>query len=417
MEKDQITRRVSKRVLFAFPTLLLSAVLQVPAADWPQYRGPNRDGRSTEKGLLASWPADGPEIVWRVSLGAGYSGISVADGNLVTQYSADGTEWAAAHDAATGGQVWRFEMDSERRDAQGDGPRATPTIDGDLVYVVGAKAKLFALDRKTGQTTWGVDLMADHGAVIPEWGYSSSPLVEEGRLIVDVGAGDDHSVMAFDKRTGDLVWQASSHRPSYSSPLAVTLSGERQLLIFNADGLLGLAANDGRLLWQTPWTTSYDVNAAMPIFVPRERIFISSGYDTGAAVYQVSNQDGSFAVEEVWRNRNMKNQFNSSILVGGYIYGFDGDTFKCISAASGEDIWKVRRVFEQGSLIYADGHLLVLGGEGVLGLVEATPNGYNLKSKTEIFDGKSWTMPTLSDGILYLRDFDEMLALKVGSAG
>lgn len=384
------------------------------AADWPQYRGLNRDARSSETGLLESWPESGPRELWRVPLGSGYSGMAVADGRVLTMFGTRGSEVAAAFDADSGEELWRFEMGREMRNREGNGPRATPTVDGRLVFVLGARAQLFALDTATGEARWSLDLQKELGARVPEWGTSTSPLVEGETLIVDVAGRRNYGVVAFDKHTGEIVWHNGSHRPAYSSPIAVTLGGERQIVLFTAEGVRGVSAADGQDLWLAPWTTDWDVNAATPVFVPRNGIFVSSGYDTGAALFQIVKEGEEFEVSQVWRNRVMKNHFNSSVLVGGYIYGFDMGNLKCVDALTGEEKWRARRGFSKGSLLYADGLLFVMGGSGNLGLVEATPEGFRSRSRVKVLEGRTWTMPSLSDGVLYLRDFEQMIALRVG---
>ena len=393
--------------------LLTTLASSLEGADWPQYRGPNRDGRSSETGLSRSWPDSGPSQLWRVPLGSGYSGMAVVDGRIFTMFGEGGKEYAAAFDSTDGRQLWRFEMDREMRNNQGNGPRATPTVDGEMVFVLGARSKLFALDAGSGEARWGVDLVEEFGAKVPEWGTSTSPLVEGEQLIVDVAGRKGFGVVAFDKTTGEVAWHNGTHRPAYSSPIAVTLGGERQIVLFTAEGVRGVAAVDGAKLWLAPWTTDWDVNAATPVFVPRSGIFISSGYDTGAALIQVTRDDGGFEVGQVWRNRVMKNHFNSSVLVGAFLYGFDMGTLKCLDALTGEEKWRARGGFSKGSLLYADGLLFVMGGSGNLGLVEATPEGFRSLSRVAVFDSKTWTMPSLSEGVLFLRDFEEMVALRV----
>jgi outer membrane protein assembly factor BamB len=218
--------------------------------------------------------------------------------------------------------------------------------------------------------------------------------------------------VAFDKRSGKTVWRSQTDKAGYSTPIAVTISGQRQVVFFTGTTVAALSPQDGSLLWKQPWKTSYDVNAAAPLFIPPDRIFISSGYDVGAAVYRVKAGKEGFGVEQVWRNREMKNKFSSSVLHDGYIYGFDEKIFKCIVAATGETRWQARS-FGHGSLIYADGHFLVLSDKGSLALVQATAEEFREKARAQIFEGKTWTVPTLSDGKLYLRDQKELVALDV----
>jgi len=395
---------------------ILFSTTSLAAADWPQYRGPHRDGRSSETGLLRSWPKGGPEEIWRVPLGSGYSGIAVVGDRLFTLLARDDSEMVAAYSTSNGAELWRLRLDAERPDSQGEGPRSTPTVDGEQIYVVGARGQLASLAAATGSVEWRIDLREKLGAKVPQWGVSSSPLVEGDRLIVEVGGGNGSAFAAFNKETGEVVWSSGSSKPGYASPIAVTLQGRRQIVFFPASGLVGVAPENGEVLWSVPWKTSYDVNAATPIFVPRDSIFISSGYDSGAALVAVERDDDSLTADFAWKNREMKNHFNSSVLVGNFIYGFDNAIFKCLDARSGAEIWKARGGYGKGaSLLYADGLLFVLGGEGLLGLVEATPEGYRELATAEVSSRRTWTMPSLANGVLYLRDFRELWALRVGS--
>jgi outer membrane protein assembly factor BamB len=380
--------------------------------DWPQYRGPNRDGVSSETGLLDQWSAGGPKELWRTSLGRGFSGISVSGGRIYTMFAEGSDEFVVCLDAATGQEIWRKGTGSNFKDRFGDGPRSTPTVDGELVFALGAKGKLHALGATDGQPIWSRDLPGEFGAEIPRWGYSSAPLVDGKLLLVDVGGQGGSSIVAFDKKTGKEVWRSQSDKAGYSAPVVMTVSGRRQVVFFTGTTLVSLAPEDGTLLWRQAWKTSYDVNAATPIFIPPDKLFVSSGYDVGAAVYRVKMDGQQAEVQEVWRTREMKNKFSSSVLHEGHLYGFDEKTFKCIDAASGETKWKFRGL-GHGSLIFADGHLVVLGDEGTLVLVEATAAAYREQGRAQIFDGKTWTVPTLSGGKLYLRDEKQLVSLDV----
>lgn len=387
------------------------------AADWPQYRGPNRDGRSTETGMLRSWSSDGPQQLWRSALGSGYSGIAVTAGRVFTLFSDEKAEYMVALSAADGEEVWRHHLDSVRTDSQGDGPRATPTIDGNRAFVLGARGRLAAVDVESGNQNWVVDLRSELGAKVPQWGVSTSPLVEGDLLIVEVGGQADRGLVAFDKSDGRIVWSTVSGKPGYSSPIAVTLLGRRQVIFFPAEGLVGVAADTGERLWSVPWKTSYDVNAATPIFVPRDSFFISTGYDTGAALVRVRAVDERYQADFEWKSRDMKNHFNSSVVVGDLLFGFDNAILKCLDVRSGREYWRARGSHggygKGASLLYADGLLFVLGGEGLLGLVEATPEDYRELTVAQVFDGRSWTMPSLADGVLFVRDFREIAAFRV----
>ncbi len=389
----------------------LAGVPLANALDWPQFRGPGRDGVSREIGLLKSWPDSGPRQLWKVPVGDGFSGITVAGGRVFTLYGQGKDELAVAHDAATGRQIWRVRIDGKYESDMGGGPRATPTVDGNLVYVLSAGGQLHALDTATGRRVWGRDLTRDFGAKPPQWGVSTSPLVEGNLLLLDVGGSSGNSAAALDKKTGKTVWTSQSDQAGYSAPVAITVGGVRQVLFFTATALTALAPSNGKLLWRVPWRTDWDVNAATPIFVAPDKVFVSSGYDTGSALLRI--KPGG-APDEVWRSRGMKNQFSSSVLHGGHLYGFDNKVLKAVDVATGKDKWK-QSGLGHGSLLYADGHLFVLSESGQLVLAEANPAGYREKASAEVLSGKCWTAPTLANGRLYVRNEEEMVALEVAA--
>jgi len=378
-------------------------------------RGAFRDGRSSETGLLTNWPEEGPEVLWRQELGDGYSGVVVDGGSVVTMFGAAGDEWAAAFDARTGAERWRVRTDSNFRDAQGGGPRSTPAIADGIVYAVGAQARLFAIDLESGEVKWQHDLRKEYGAQTPEYGYSASPLVDGDVLVVDAAGKKSHGAIAFDRHTGKVLWHADNHRPAYSAPLVVTIGGVRQYVFFVGEGLISLDAADGRRLWMVGWQSEFDVNAAMPVFVPASGIFISSGYSDQGALIQVVNETRGFKAYQLWKGRTMKNDFHPAVLDGGQLYGFDGSTLKCIDVLTGDELWRARHGgYARGSLLWADGHLLVLGGQGKLGLIEATPDEFRLRGSAKILTGSTWSQGALADGVFYARDPESLVAVRVG---
>lgn len=407
--------------LWAALVVLLVGAFFVPAeghcepGDWPEYRGPHRDGKSPETNVVDSFGETGPKQLWSTSGGEGYSGLSVVDGRLFTLVSRNKEEVALALDAATGKELWSYRLDDAFRNSFGNGPRSTPTVDGDTVYVLGARAKLAALDAETGEAKWTQDLQKSFGARVPTWGVSTSPLVLGDLLLLDVGGRDGASVAALNKRTGIVKWTAGTDIAGYSAPLPITVNGVDQVIFFTGTQVQSVDPEDGEVLWTRRWRTSYDVNAATPIFIPPNRLFVSSGYDTGAGLYEITAGDGKASAEEIWTTRGMKNQFSSSIYHDGYIYGFDNSILKCIDPKTGEDVWRARG-YGHGSMTYADGKLIVLSDKGKLGLVEATPEEFRELDSTQIFNGKTWTVPTLVDGTLYVRDENRILALDVQDA-
>ena len=406
--------------------LLCGGVSVAGASDWPQWRGPDKDGISREMGLLKEWPDGGPQVLWRVSLGEGFSGISVVGERVYTMFSEGDDEFIVCLNASNGEEIWRFRSDSNYIESMGgNGPRATPTIDGELLYTVTAQGKLYALNTENGEKAWSHDMKNEFGSEIPRWGVCTSPLVEGDLLLVEVGGKDGKSIVAFDKTNGDVIWSSHTDTLGYSSPIALTIGGIRQLIVFTGTQLVSVSPENGNLYWTYPWQTQYDVNAATPVFIPPDKIFISSGYGKGAAVVQVRGMASTASsvgeseeeknrveikVVEIWKNEKMKNHFATSVLHGNYLYGFDNAILKCIDANTGDEKWKTRG-YGKGTLMLANDHLIILGDRGKLGLAEATPYDYNEVASAEVLSGLCWTVPTLANGRLYARNEKEMVCL------
>ncbi len=414
-----MTEFAKKRLTGILCAMAVFSAMPGTALDWPQWLGPGRDGVSAETDLLLQWPDAGLKVSWSRPLGKGFSAVSVADGRLFTMFAdSTGGEFAVCLDAASGEELWRLRTGGYYKETQGgDGPRSTPTVDGEVVYVLGAEGRLFALQASTGEEHWQKDLAEEFGSDVPKWGFSTSPLVEGQLLLVEVGGVDGNmlvdmvidrtanaTAVALDKTTGRTLWTALDDKMSYSSPIAYAVDGERQIAFINAYALVGLAVDDGNERWRFPWKTRWDVSAATPVFMPPDRIFISSG-DKGAVVRVSAN-----GVDEVWKNSKLKNHFGTSIHIDGHLYGFDNSILKCIDAGNGEERWKSRG-YAKGTLIAAAGHLIVLGEQGNLGLVEATPTDFVEKANVPLMKGRCWTVPSLADGVLYVRDEAEIVAV------
>ena len=383
------------------------------SGEWPQWLGPERNGKSSETGILTDWAANSPRVLWKIGLGDGFSGIAVSGGRAYTMFADGGDEYALCVDAASGRELWRVQTGGEFSDWQGgDGPRSTPAIDGERAYFFSAGGKLYALDARSGERIWMRDLKNEFNASEPEWGFCASPLIDGNKLLIEVGGRPDKALAALDKMTGRTIWAAQNGKAGYSSPIIITVDGLRQAIFFTGREILAVDPEDGSLYWKEPWKTSYDVNAATPVFIAPDRLFISSGYDVGGALYQISVQDGNAAVRQLWFSRGMKNKMNTSICHDGYLYGIDGKILKCLDAASGEEQWKTRG-FGEGTLIMADGHLLVLSDRGVLGLVKATPERYLSVGEAKVLEGLCWTVPSLAGGRLFLRNQREMVCLEI----
>ena len=388
-----------------------------PTQEWPQWLGPHRNGTSGVTGLQRQWPADGPVEVWRRPLGEGFSSIAVAGGAVYTMLSDDSGEYIVSLDASDGGERWRVRSGDHYIERQGgNGPRCTPTVDGDIVFALGASGELHALRAATGEIVWKRDLQMDFGGERPTWGFSGSPLVEGDLLLLETGGSKGRALAALDKHSGNTVWTGLENKIGYSSPIAATVAGLRQVLFFTAAGLVALAPADGSVYWQYPWRTPYDVNAATPVFIPPNRVFLSTGYDVGAGMIEVSGSAESLQAISVWRNKAMKNKMATTVHRDGYLYGLDNAILKCVDAASGADRWKARG-HGMGSLIWADGLLIVLSDKGRLALVKADPSGYSELAGAQVLDGLCWTAPSLANGRAYLRDMTQIVCLQLAATG
>jgi outer membrane protein assembly factor BamB len=295
----------------------------------------------------------------------------------------------------------------------GDGPRACPTWHEGKVYALGAEGELRCLDERTGTRIWSRDILRDNGAENLQWGMAAAPLVVDDKVILLPGGPGGKSVVAYNHLTGQPVWHALDDKASYASPMLVTLAGKRQLLIVTAKRVVGLTVDDGSLLWEYPWTTEYDINAAQPLVIGDNRVFISSGYGHGSAVLEITSGEAGFQVREVWANNRMKNKFSSSVLYQNNIYGLDEAILACVDAATGDLKWKGGR-YGYGQVLLAGDKLIVSTEEGDIAVVEATPERHHEIAKFSAVDGKTWNLPALADGYLLVRNAAEMACFKVG---
>jgi outer membrane protein assembly factor BamB len=380
--------------------------------DWPQWRGPGRDGVSTEADLLLDWPAPGPPKLWDISVGVGYSAVAIAQGQAYTLMQDGDDEAVVCWDALTGAEKWRFRYPARYRNSYGDGPRSTPAVSGPFVYTVGGTGIMHCLKTEPasaqGDMVWRKDLLGEFGAANLKWGVSFSPLVD-GDLVFTNPGGPNGSVAALDKATGALRWKNFDDQAGYASPIAAEIAGKRQIIFFTETGLVSVAPADGALLWRFPWQTSYGCNVATPI-VLGDYVFISSGYNHGCALIHVEATPNGFQPRRVFENRRMRNHFSSSVYAGGYLFGFDEATLVCMEFRTGQVQWK-KGGFGKGSLIAAGPDLIILGDEGQLAVAEATPAGYHEKTSCRLPEGQYWTMPALANGRLYIRSQTRLMCL------
>jgi outer membrane protein assembly factor BamB len=393
-------------VLF-HPTVVSNRVLN----DWPQWRGPNRDGRSAETGLLKDWPAGGPPLAWKTGgAGEGYSSFSVANGRLYTLGAHDGREYVIAFDAASGKRLWETENGSRFENDRGSGPRATPTVDGDRLYAYGASGDLSALDAASGKRLWHVNVLTKFGGSNINWGLSESPLVLADRILVNAGG----PIVALRKTDGSQIWKTDLREPAgYSSAVLHELGGIREAIFFTHEGVNGVDVNSGRRLWSYDDVANNVANIATPI-VRDNRVFVSSDYGTGAALLELTAAGDGISAKQVYFTRDMRNHHASSVLVGEHLYGFSSAILTAMHFNTGQVAWRDRSV-GKGSLAFADERLYLFSEGGTVGLAEANPSAYREHGRFQIRTGNlpTWSHPVVSGGKLFLRDQDTIYAYDV----
>jgi len=369
----------------------------VKAADWPNWRGPNHDGISAETGWLTTWPQAGPKILWEKTLGPGFCSITISKGRVYTMGNIKNNDILYCFEADTGKQIWKksYPCPLFNKNHEG-GPAATPAVHGDSVYTFSKNGDAVRFKADTGQIVWHRNLPGELGIKHPNWYFASSPFIIDNMVILNAGTAG----IALNKADGTVIWQNGKEPAGYSTAVPFTADGKKCVVLFTAKEIVALIAETGKILWKIPWKTNYDVNAANPI-ISGDKMFISSGYNKGCALFKISSSDFT----ELWRNKNMRNHFNSCVLWKGYIYGVDdGVSISCLDFKTGEVRWK-QRGFGKGSLMLADGKLIILSDRGKLAIAEASPTGYKELASAQILpEKKCWTVPVLANGRIYARN-------------
>jgi outer membrane protein assembly factor BamB len=409
------TARLPLTVLAAAGFVVSLSTVVSPRAidDWPQWRGLKRDGTSAERGLLKTWPAAGPPLAWRASgAGDGYSSFSAAHGRLYTLGARGGTEYVMAYDAATGKKVWEVAHGRRFGNDRGDGPRATPTVDGDRLYVFGASGDLAAVDAATGKVHWKINVLETFGGSNIRWGLSESPLVLSDRVLVSPG-GRGASIVALKKTDGSLIWKSLDDESGYSSAVLYEAGGIRQAIYFTGQRAVGVDVATGKLLWSYDQVANGTANIATPI-VRGNRVFLSSAYNTGAALLELTPSADRVTARQVYFTHDMRNHHASSILIGDHLYGFSDAILTAMKFDTGEVAWRDRSV-GKGSLVFADDRFYLYSEQGVVGLAEANPAGYREHGRFRIQTGNlpTWSHPIVSNGKLFIRDQDAIYAYEV----
>lgn len=378
-----------------FILIILIQPLPANSNDWTQWRGSNRDGISTEKGWSTKWSAEGPKQLWKISVGTGYSSMAVVGDCVYTLGNTNQEDTIYCIDANKGSVIWKYSYPCAAEGNGYPGPASTPTIVGNSMYTLSREGHLFCLDTKTGSLKWSKHVQNDYGAKTPDWQFASSPVIHGKMVLLAVG-----KTIAVDKDNGNLIWQTKDYNGGYSTPNVFKHGNKEYLASFNTLGLVIHSIENGQEIANAEWKTDWNVNAATPI-VYGDNIFVSSGYNVGGGVFQF---DGK-ALKQIWKNKNMRNHFNSCVLWNDYLYGVDEDQLRCLDFQTGAVKW-TKRGLGKGSLMVADGKLIVLGEKGDLVIADAIPDKYSELANAKVLGGLCWTVPVLSNGKIFCRNHE-----------
>lgn len=377
-----------------------------PVGEWPQWRGPFATGVTTDTNWNPAFPEEGPKQLWKQNVGIGFSSIAVAGGRVYTMGNQGDQDTVYCFNLENGQSVWKHSYPQELDPKYYDGgPSATPAVDGEAVYTLSRKGDLFCFDAASGRVIWSKNISQELGAEIPTWGYASSVLVRGHLAIINVGTFGT----ALDKTTGAVVWKTGKDASGYATPVPFSSGTGPALAIFSAGYIVGLNEADGRMLWRFPWKTDYNVNAADPI-VSGQSVFIASGYGTGGGLVDF----GAAKPRLAWSIKGMESHINACVLVDGHLYGIDGmadarsPKLKCLDWNTGTVRWE-EPLTGTGSLIAADGKLIVLTGKGELIAARATPEKFDPIARAQVIGGKNWTAPALAQGRLLIRNAQGLL--------
>lgn len=389
--------------------------------DWLQWGGPHRDFTSDATGLADAWPGAGPRELWRRDLGEGDTAIVVDGERLFTMYRRGGREVVVALSTADGRTLWEHDYRVRLSGydlANGSGPHASPLVVADRVFTVGFVGDFHAFDKRTGRVLWSVNLWDDLGGTVRPRGYSSSPITYDGTIILLVG-GRGQAVVAFDPADGSVIWRGGDLDNAHASPIIVDVDGQDQLIAFMVDFVAGFDPSTGQLLWRHPHRTAYGLNIATPIWGEDNVLFVSSAYSAGSRALRLSVQNDITRVQEEWFTNRMRLHFGNAIRIGDTMFGASGDFgpsfVTALNMADGNILWRDRS-FAKASFLRADGKLIVLDEDGVLGLARVTPTGMQVLSRADVFRSRSWTVPTLAGTVLYARDLQEIAAFDLSAA-
>lgn len=401
------------------PTLtavLAAAALQVQAGDWPQFLGPNRNGTTAETNLASLWPKDGPPGLWQRKVGQGFSGPVISAGKLIIFHRIGDKETVECLDAKTGKEIWKGDYPTSYRDDFGfeEGPRATPAVAESRVFTFGAEGMLSDWNLESGAKEWRVDTKAQFHAGKGFFGVACSPLVEGNAVILNIGGKDRAGVVAFDKATGKVLWQATDDEASYSSPVVATVGGQRRVFVITREALVALHPSDGKVAFRYPWRPPMhaSVSAAAPLVIG-DQIFISASYGTGATLLHFREPEP----EKLWStDEALSCHYATPVVHNGFLYGFDGradpglqadSSLRCVELKTGKVRWSEGSL-KAGTVTLANDQLLVLTEKGELLRAPATPEGFKPINRAQILPLLVRAHPALADGLFYARSKDKL---------
>ncbi len=421
-----------RKYLFVTISFLGICSCTVQAADWPQWRGPNRDGICSETGLLKSWPQEGPKLLWELTgLGVGYSSLSIVDGRLYTMgdisLESEKAQCVIAYDLSTRKRLWATKVGSP----YSDGPRCTPTFDNGLIFAIGTSGDIVCIDADTGRVRWKKNLRSDlGGSSNPKWRFAESPLVDGDKLLCTPG-GRNSVIAALNKKTGEIIWKSSmpnigpkgKDEAGYSSIIKTLAGGIWQYIQLTNKGLIGVSAEDGRFLWGYNKIANRVANVSTSV-IHGDYIFCSTAYGTGSALLKMVAEDNNVTAQEVYflDARTFQNHHGGFVRLGDYIYGgHDHNKGKptCLNMKTGKIMWQQNQPGGgSAAVLYADGHLYFRYQDNVLALIEANPDSYNLKSTFKLPERRGmgengWAHLVIVDGRLYVRDADVLLVYDI----
>jgi len=405
---------------------LAGGAMHLDAADnaWLQWGGPRRNFMVDTTGIAGTWPEGGPPRLWQRSLGEGHSAVIVEGNRMYTMYRPAGLlsyvrrsqqETVGALDAATGKTIWEHTFDSPTSGldlSEGAGPHSTPLIVGNLLYAAGSRTQLFALDKDTGKVVWSHDLVKEFAAPQDGRGYSPSPLAYRDTIILPAG-GPSASVMAFNQKTGAVVWRGGSFPVGVGSPILIDVDGQDQLVVLGANEIAGIDPGSGSLLWTHPHKTDWGLNISTPVWGEGNLLLISSAYNNGTRLLKLSQSGGKTTVQEQWYQNRMRVHIGTMIRLGDYAIGSSGDFGPCPTVAidlkTGNILWQ-NREFARSTFLYADNKLIIMDEDGNIGLANPSRQGLNVLAKASVLTNLAWTVPTLVGTTLYVRDRESLAA-------